>query len=181
MARSLSESSRSILFKAASALFSWICQFWVRRSFSPKESAAFWRAARRNSTLFFCASISLFSTVFLAESACTDLSFLSNCEDTSFISEPSTLKDWLISDSAFLNSFSPSMPIFRPKLSATGHTSSLRPHGLHIPRFRVNTKTRSFRHSSSPQKAIRLSGDPVRFHRESHRQWSAPVSALRFP
>ena len=162
-------------------MFNCICQFCVLRSFSPKESAAFRRAARSVSIFWRWASISLFRTVFLAESAWMDLSFLSNCEDTSFISEPSTLKDWLISDRAFLNSFSPSMPIFRPKLSATDRTSFLRPHGLHIPRFRVNTKTRSFRHSSSPQKAIRLSGDPVRFHRESHRQWSAPASALRFP
>ncbi len=46
------------------------------------------------------------------------LSFLSNSEVASFISEPSTLKDWLMSLSAFLNSFSPSIPILRPKLSA---------------------------------------------------------------
>ena len=166
MARSLAESSRSMPFRAASALLSWICQFCVRRSFSPKDSEAFWRAARSVSIFWRWASISLFRTVFLAESACTDLSFLSNCEDTSFISEPSTLKDWLISDRAFLNSFSPSMPIFRQKLSATDRTSFLRPHGLHIPRFRVNTKTRSFRHSSSPHKATWLCGVPVIFHRE---------------
>jgi predicted phage tail component-like protein len=36
-----------------------------------------------------------------------------------FVSLPSTLKLWLISRMAFLNSFSPSIPIFKPKLSAT--------------------------------------------------------------
>ena len=99
-------------------MLSCICQFCVLRSFSPKDSAAFCRAERRVSTFCRCASISLFSTVFRAESACTELSFLSNCEDTSFISEPRTLKDWLISASAFLNSFSPSTPIRNPKSSA---------------------------------------------------------------
>ena len=105
-------------------MLSCICQFCVLRSFSPKDSAAFCRAERRVSTFCRCASISLFSTVFRAESACTELSFLSNCEDTSFISEPRTLKDWLISASAFLNSFSPSTPIRSPKSSA------MQPHPL---------------------------------------------------
>ena len=78
MAFSLSESSRSMPLRAASALFSWICQFCVRRSFSPKDSAAFCRAERSISIFCFCASISLFSTWFRAVSAWTELSFLSN-------------------------------------------------------------------------------------------------------
>src|SRR5699024_12156821 len=45
-------------------------------------------------------------------------SFLSNSDVTNFISEPSTLKLWLISRRDFLNSRSPSTPILRPKLSA---------------------------------------------------------------
>jgi hypothetical protein len=36
------------------------------------------------------------------------------------------LKDWLISDRAFLNSFSPSRPIFKPKSSAIYTTSFVR-------------------------------------------------------
>ena len=35
----------------------------------------------------------------------------------SFISEPRTLKELLISERDFLNSFSPSRPIFKPKFS----------------------------------------------------------------
>ena len=115
----LSSSSRSMPLSAASALLSWICQFCVRLSFSPNDSAAFCSAARNVSIFCFCASISLFRTSFRAVSALTDVSFLSNWEETSFISDPSTLKVELISASAFLNSFSPSRPIFRPKLSAT--------------------------------------------------------------
>lgn len=46
-----------------------------------------------------------------------DLSFLSNCESTSFISEPRTLNELLISARDFLNSRSPSRPIFKPKFS----------------------------------------------------------------
>ena len=117
----LAFNSRSMSLRAASALFSWICQLWVRRSVSPKDSEAFARAARSVSIFCFWASICLFSTSDRAVSASTELSFLSNSEDTSFISEPSTLKDWLISASAFLNSFSPSRPIFKPKLSAIWH------------------------------------------------------------
>lgn len=41
----------------------------------------------------FCASIDFCKTSFLAVKACTELSFLSNWLSTSFISEPSTLKD----------------------------------------------------------------------------------------
>ena len=114
----LSASSRSMSLSAASALFSWICHACVLRSFSPKDSAAFSRAARRTSIFCFCASISLFRTVFREVSASTDLSFLSNWDATSFISDPRTLKEELMSASAFLNSFSPSRPIFNPKLSA---------------------------------------------------------------
>ena len=115
MASLLLFSSRSIPLRAASALLSCICHAWVRLSFSPKESAAFLRAARRTSIFSFWASICLPSTSFLAVRASTDLSFLSNSDSTSFISEPRTLKDWLISARAFLNSFSPSSPILRPK------------------------------------------------------------------
>ena len=86
-----SPSSRSILFKSALALLSWICQACVLLSFSPKDSAAFLRAASKVPILFFCAFISLFKTSFLAVKAWTDLSCLSNCEDTSFISDPRTL------------------------------------------------------------------------------------------
>ena len=46
-----------------------------------------------------------------------DLSFLSNCESTSFISEPKTLKELFISARDFLNSRSPSRPIFKLKFS----------------------------------------------------------------
>jgi len=111
-------SSRSISLSSACALFNWICQFWVRRSFSPNEEEALSSAALRVEILSFCASISLFSIAFRAVTACTDLSFLSNWLVTSVISLPSTLKDWLMSRRAFLNSFSPSTPIFKPKLSA---------------------------------------------------------------
>ena len=111
-----------MLFRAAWALLSWICHCWVRRSFSPKEVEAFSRALRRVSIFFFWASISLPSTWFRAVRASTESSCLSNWDCTTFISEPRTLKDWLMSASAFLNSFSPSSPIFRPKLSAIrGH------------------------------------------------------------
>ena len=105
-------------FSAASALFSWICQLWVRRSFSSKDSDAFLSACRNTSIFCFCASICLFRTSDRAATACMEVSFLPNSEDTSFISEPRTLKDWLMSAMAFLNSFSPSRPIFKPKLSA---------------------------------------------------------------
>ena len=123
MASSLPDSSRSMLLRAASALLSCICQFWVRRSFSPKDSAALSKAERRVSIFCFCASISLFSIWFRAVRASTEVSFLANWDCTSFISEPSTLKNWLISDRAALNSFSPSRPIFNPKLSANYTTS----------------------------------------------------------
>ena len=66
------------VIRAASALLSWICQFWVRRSFSPKEVAAFCRALRRVSIFVVCSSISFRSTLFRAVRASTDLSFLSN-------------------------------------------------------------------------------------------------------
>ena len=46
-----------------------------------------------------------------------DLSFLSNCEATGYISEPKTLKELFISARDFLNSRSPSRPIFKPKFS----------------------------------------------------------------
>ena len=117
MAFSFSSSSRFMSLSAASALLSWICQFWVRRSFSPNDSAALARAERSVSIFRFCWSISLFSTWFLAVRASADLSFLSNCESTSFISEPRTLNELLISARDFLNSRSPSRPIFRPKFS----------------------------------------------------------------
>ena len=71
-------SSRCISFRAASALFSWICHCWVRRSFSPKEADAFSSALRRVSIFFFWASISLPSTWFRAVRASTESSFLSN-------------------------------------------------------------------------------------------------------
>ena len=110
-------SSRSMPFRAACALFSCICQLWVRRSFSPNDSAALARAERSVSIFCFCWSISLFRTSLRAVSASVDLSFLSNCESTSFISEPRTLNELLISARDFLNSFSPSRPIFKPKFS----------------------------------------------------------------
>ena len=118
MASSLAFNSDSILFKSACALFSCICQLLVRLSASPKEEEAFSSAACKVCTLFFCASISFVSTPFLALKDWMDLSFLSNCDVTRFISEPSTLKAELISFRAFLNSFSPSTPILTPKLSA---------------------------------------------------------------
>ena len=107
----LRSSSLSMSLRVAVALFSWIRHCWVLRSFSPKDSAALARAERSVSIFCFWASISLFSTWFLAVRASTELSFLSNWDCTTFISEPRTLKD-------FLNSFSPSRPIFRPKSSA---------------------------------------------------------------
>ena len=110
-------SSRSMPFKAACALFSWICQLWVLRSFSPNDSAALARAERSVSIFCFCWSISLFRTSLRAVRASVDLSFLSNWESTSFISEPSTLNELLISARDFLNSRSPSRPIFKPKFS----------------------------------------------------------------
>ena len=93
MACSLDESSFSMPLRVAFALFSWICQFWVRRSFSPKESAAFWSARSRVAIFCFWASIDLPSASFRAVSDSTDLSCLSNCDATSSISEPSTLND----------------------------------------------------------------------------------------
>ena len=116
-----SSSSRSMSFRAALALFSWICQFCVRRSFSPKDSEAFCRAFWSISIFCFWASIWEVRVFVLAARASAELSFLLNWDCTSFISEPRTLKDWLISLSAFLNSFSPSRPIFRPKVSATDY------------------------------------------------------------
>ena len=118
IASSLSESSRSIPFRAACALFNWICQAWVRRSFSPKDSAALARACFSISTFLRWASTCSVSTLCRAVRASAESSFLENWDSTNFISEPRTLKDWLISVRAFLNSFSPSRPIFRPKLSA---------------------------------------------------------------
>lgn len=114
---SLELSSRSMPFGAACALFSCICQFWVRRSFSPKDSAAFARAERSVSIFCFCWSISLFRTSLRTVRASVDLSFLSNWESTSFISEPSTLNELFISARDFLNSRSPSRTIFKPKFS----------------------------------------------------------------
>ena len=46
--------------------------------------------------------------------AFTDLSFASNSDATSFISDPSSFISSLIPDRAFLNSLSPSTPIFNP-------------------------------------------------------------------
>lgn len=109
--------TRSMPFRAACALFSCICQLWVRRSFSPNDSAAFARAERSVSIFCFCWSISLFRTSLRAVSASVDLSFLSNWESTSFSSEPRTLNELFISARDFLNSFSPSRPIFKPKFS----------------------------------------------------------------
>ena len=111
-------SSRSKLFNSALALFNWVCQESVLLSFSPKDSAALARAFSSVDTFSFCASISLFNTAFLAVIALIDLSFLSNSDVTNFISEPNTLKLWLISRRDFLNSRSPSTPILSPKLSA---------------------------------------------------------------
>lgn len=110
-------SSRSMPFRAACALFSCICRLWVRRSFSPKDSAALARAERSVSIFCFCWSISLFRTSLRAVRASVDLSFLSNCEATGYISEPMTLKELFISARDFLNSRSPSRPILRPKFS----------------------------------------------------------------
>ena len=115
-AASFCRSSFSMPFRAACALFSWICHAWVRRSFSPNEEAAFWSADRRTSIFCFCASICFPRTRLRSVRASVEVSFLSNCESTSFISEPRTLKDWLISDRERLNSFSPSSPIFSPNL-----------------------------------------------------------------
>ena len=121
----LFSSSRSMPLSSAKALFNWICQFWVLRSFSPKEVEALSSADRSVSIFSFCASI-VFSNISLrAVKAWMDLSFLSNWELIRAISLPKTLNAWLISRSAFLNSFSPSTPIFKPKLSAK-ITSSFR-------------------------------------------------------
>ena len=46
--------SRSMPFRAACALFSCICRLWVRRPFSPKDSAALARAERSVSFFCFC-------------------------------------------------------------------------------------------------------------------------------
>lgn len=89
---------------------------------TPKESEAFCSALRSVSIFSFCASICFASTSFLEVRDATLLSFLSNWEVASFISEPSTLNCELMSASAFLNSFSPSTPSLMPKLSA------MRPH-----------------------------------------------------
>ena len=88
----LSFNSFSRSFSVACALLSFICHCCVLRSFSPKEVDALSSACFRRSILLFCSLISLLRTLFRAVSASTDLSFLSNCEETSFISEPSTLK-----------------------------------------------------------------------------------------
>ena len=93
IACSLASSSFSMPFSAALALFSCICQFCVRLSFSPNDSEAFCRAFSRVSIFCFCASMDLSKVSFLAVSASTDLSCLSNCDATSSISDPRTLKD----------------------------------------------------------------------------------------
>ena len=118
MAFSFCSTSRSIALRAASALFSCTCQFCVRLSFSPNDSAEFCKAERRVSIFCFCASICLLSTSFFAERASTDFSFLSKAEVARFISDFNTLNWLLISVSADLNSFSPSTPIFKPKSEA---------------------------------------------------------------
>ena len=117
-ASSVSCRERSKLFSSALASLSFACHAWVRRSFSPKDWEAFSKAADSISTLFFCASTVFSSTSCRAERADTDLSFFPNWDSTSFISEPKTLKAELISERDFLNSFSPSRPIFKPNLSA---------------------------------------------------------------
>ena len=93
----------------------------VRRSASPKEEAAFSSAALRVSIFCFCVSISRESTWFREDRASSDLSCFENWEVTRFISEPSTLNCWFISESAFLNSRSPSMPSFIPMSDVVGH------------------------------------------------------------
>ena len=113
---SLSLSSRSMQFRSAFALLSWICQFWVLLSFSPKLEDALSSADFRVSILSFCASISFRRTVLREVSESVDFSFFANCEFTSCISEPNTLKERLISAIADLKFFSPSMPRTTPIL-----------------------------------------------------------------
>ena len=110
----LAFSSFSSSLSSAPALLSWICQFFVRESFSPNDAAEFSSAALSVSILAFWVSISLVSTWLREASAWVDLSFLSNWEATSFISEPSTRISRLMSVMARLNSRSPSRPILRP-------------------------------------------------------------------
>ena len=118
MASAFSLAWRSMRLSSAWASLSLACHAFVRESFSPKDLAALSRASRITWMRPFCASMDLFRTSFLAASAAADLSFLSNCESTSFISEPRTLKVWSISRSCCLNCFSPSRPIFNPNVSA---------------------------------------------------------------
>ena len=61
--------------------------------------------------LFLLVAISLFRTSQREVRTSVDLSFLSNCEATGYISEPMTLKELFISARDFLNSRSPSRPI----------------------------------------------------------------------
>lgn len=51
---SLELMSRSMPLRTACALFSCICRLWVRRPFSPKDSAALARAERSVSIFCFC-------------------------------------------------------------------------------------------------------------------------------
>ena len=89
------------LFKAVSkrAIAS---TFWVSCAFNSA------RAFSCSATFFFCSAKVLDNTSWRARKASALLSFLSYCADTTFISDPSTLRELLISLQARLYSCSPS-------------------------------------------------------------------------
>ena len=88
----------------------------MRESDWPKEADALSSAALSAWILERWASISLPSTWLRAVRASASVAFFPNWEATTFISEPRTRISRLMSAIAFLNSRSPSRPIFKPKV-----------------------------------------------------------------